>query len=211
MSIVAPATPATPAHALGRLRWVAPLWLLVYLPSYSTAYGLTNFLFLCNLGVILTAIGLWIPSRILLSSQAVAAVSIGTFWTVDFAGRLLLGRHPLGVTSYMWDPQYPLATRLLSLYHVVWPILLVVCLKRLGYDKRGWALQSAIAAAVLVLCRLLTAPADNINYVFVDPIFARAFGPAPLHLLIVWAALSGVLYGLTHLLLRGLTTPSNPD
>ena len=55
--------------------WIAALWLLIYLPAYSAAYGLTNFLFLCNLGVILTALGLWFPSRLLLSSQAVFFVT----------------------------------------------------------------------------------------------------------------------------------------
>jgi len=45
--------------AFPRARWVALVALLVYLPTYAMAYGLANFLFLCNLSVILTAIGLW--------------------------------------------------------------------------------------------------------------------------------------------------------
>ncbi len=207
MNVATSAVLARRPHALGRLRWIAPLWLLIYLPSYSAAYGLTNFLFLCNLGVILTALGLWFPSRVLLSSQAVAAMGIGALWTIDFAGRLLFGRHPLGVTSYMWDPQYPLATRLLSLYHVVWPMLLWVCLRRLGYDRRGWALQSGIAALALGVCRLVTLPAENVNYVFADPLFGRTFGPPLVHVLVTWAVLCGVLYGATHLLLRRLSRP----
>ena len=41
-----------------RLRWFGIVWLLVYLPVYASAYGLRNFLFLCNIGVILTAVAL---------------------------------------------------------------------------------------------------------------------------------------------------------
>ena len=192
------------SHPFPRLRWLAPLWLAVYLPLYAWAYGWVNFLFLCNLGVILTAIGLWRPSRLLLSSQALAALGITTVWAIDFFGRLLTGHHPLAVTNYMWDPQYPLVTRLLSLYHLAWPVLLLYCLRRLGYDRRAWAFQAGIAGIVLVVCRLWTDPAKNVNFAFVDPLFHRSFGSAPVHLLIVWIGLAGLLYGLTHWLLRWL-------
>ena len=101
----------------------------------------------------------------------------------------------------MWDPQYPLFTRLLSLYHLAWPVLVVALVLRVGYDRRGWALQAGIAAVALVVCRLFTAPAENINFAFRDPLFDRAFAPAALHLTVVLAALAGVAYGLTHLLL----------
>lgn len=185
-------------HPFPRLRWLAPAWLAVYLPAYSYAYGLTNFLFLCNIGVIVTAVGLWFGSRLLLSSQAVAAIFIGGVWTLDFGARLATGNHLLGVTAYMWDPQYPLATRLMSLYHVVWPLLLLFCLARLGYDRRGWPLQSAIAASLIVLCRLATPPADNINYAFIDPLFGRQLGPPAVHVACIVAAVTLVIYGSTH-------------
>jgi hypothetical protein len=38
-------------HCFPRLKWLAIAWLLVYLPSYAFAYGMANFLFLCNLTV----------------------------------------------------------------------------------------------------------------------------------------------------------------
>ena len=67
------------------LRWLGIAWLVVYLPSYAVAYGWLNFLFLCNIGVIVTAIGLIFGSRLLLSSQAVAAPVIGLAWIVVFS------------------------------------------------------------------------------------------------------------------------------
>ena len=90
---------------------------------------------------------------------------------------------------------------------MVRPTLLWVCLRRLGYDRRGWALQSGIAALALVTCRLVTLPVENVNYVFADPLFGRTFGPPLVHVLVIWAVLCGVLYGATHLLLRRLSRP----
>jgi hypothetical protein len=86
-------------HPFRRLRWLALAWLGVYLPAYSLVYGPTNFLFLCNLGVILTCLGIWRGSALLLSSQAVGAMAICAAWWVDAGARLLSGRHLLGVTA----------------------------------------------------------------------------------------------------------------
>lgn len=99
------------------LRWVGLAWLAVYLPAYATVYGFANFLFLCNLAVLLVVAGLWRGSALLLSSQAIGILLVGTAWTLDLVLRLATGRHWIGGTEYMWDPQWPLATRLLSLYH----------------------------------------------------------------------------------------------
>jgi hypothetical protein len=187
-------------------RAAALLWLAVYLPSYTAAYGLANFVFLCNLGVILTAVGVLTRNALLLSSQAVAAMVICLVWCLDAGGRLLSGRFLLGVTAYMWDPQYPLFTRLLSLYHVAWPVLLIFCLRRVGYDPRGYPFQAAVAAVALVLSRL-AGPELNANFAFTDPLFGRALGPAPVHLAVTFLVLAGIVYGLTHLLLRATLPP----
>ena len=185
-------------HLFPRLRWLGLAWLVVYLPSYAAAYGFTNFLFLCNLGVMLTAAALLAGNRLVLSSQAVAAPVIGLAWGLDAGWRVISGHHLFGGTAYMWDPQYPLFTRLLSLYHLAWPVRVVVLARRMGYDRRGWPLQTGIAAGAVIVCRLFTPPAENINFAFVDPIFGRAFEPAALHVAIVLAGLAGVGYGLTH-------------
>lgn len=190
-------------------RGLAVAWLVVYVPSYAAAYGFRNFLFLCNLGVMITAIAVLAGSRLLLSSQAVAAPVIGLAWGIDAAWRVVTGAHLYGGTEYMWDPQYPLFTRLLSLYHLVWPVLVLLLVRRLGYDRRGWPLQGAIAAAAILTCRLATPAAENINFAFVDPVFHRAFEPAALHLAIVLLTLAGLAYALTHAALsRAFAAPA---
>lgn len=189
-------------HAFPRLRWLGLIWLAVYVPSYAAAYGWANFLFLCNLGVMLTAVALLAENRLLLSSQALAAPVIGLAWALDAGWRLATGGFLYGATAYMWDARYPLFTRLLSLYHVGWPLLVLWCVRRVGYDRRGWPLQAAIAATALLVARLATAPADNVNFAFRDPFLDVQIGPAPVHLALVLAALAGAAYGLTHLALR---------
>lgn len=194
---------SAPRHPFPVLRWVALAWLAVYLPVYAQAYGWLNFLVLCNVGILLTAAGLVAGSGLLLSSQAVAALLPCVAWGLDVAWRLATGDFLFGGTAYMWDPQYPLAARLLSLYHLVWPWVLLHALRRLGYDPRGYALQCALAAALILGGRLVD-PALNCNWAFADPLFARSFGPAPVHLATLLAATLAGVYLATHRLLLRL-------
>jgi len=189
-----------------RLRWAAAVWVAVYVPSYALAYGVANFLFLCNLAVLLAAAGIWRCSRLLLSSQAIAILLLGAAWTVDVLSRLASGSHLIGGTEYMWDPRWPLFTRALSLYHVALPLVLVAALRRTGYDPRGYLLQSAIAVAGVSAGRYF-GPAANINSAFVDPILKRAWGGAVTHVTVVAGFLVLVAYPLTHLLLTRLCPP----
>lgn len=188
--------PAFPA-----LRWLALAWLALYVPSYAVAYGFANFLFLCNLGVFLVAAGLWAGNALLLSSQAVGILLVSLVWTADLSSRLLTGAHWLGGTEYMWDPKWPIFTRLLSLYHVATPFVLLHALRRLGYDPRAYPLQSSIAIAGVLVGRLF-GPDENINGAFMDPMFKRAWGPPPVHMAVVAATLVLGVYPLTHFALR---------
>ena len=199
----ASARPAFPV-----LRWVVVAWLAVYVPSYAAAYGLANFLFLCNLSVLLVCLGVWRESALLVSSQTVGELLVSSVWTLDVAARFLAGRHLIGGTEYMWDARWPLFTRLLSLHHVAFPILALWTLRRLGYDRRGIVLQSAIAAVAVSLGRLF-GPEANVNSAFTDPFFHRSWGPAPVHVAVVAGGLILVVYPLTHLLLSRAFRPSD--
>lgn len=193
---------AAGAHPFPRARWAALAWLVVYLPAYARAYGPLNFLFLCNLGVILTAWAFWRGHVLLLSSQALAAPVIGTVWTADVLVRLVTGEHLFGGTAYMWDAQFPLFTRLLSCYHALWAPVLILALRHTGYDPRGLGLQTLLALVAVGGGRLAPALA-NVNYAHVDPFFRRDFGGPFTHVVVVVAALA-LVYGATHALLLRL-------
>ncbi len=188
------------------LRWLAVLWLAVWTPTYWRAWDWPNFVHLCDVAVFLTCAGLWFNNALLLSSQAVSSIAIDLVWTFDVLWRLLFAKHLIGGTEYMWDSHVALWIRLLSLFHAVWPFLLLWAISRLGYDRRGWILQTGIAAAVLVASRFF-GPSRNYNYAFTDPFFHRVWGPPFLHLVVVLAGLVVIDYLPTHLVLARFFSP----
>ena len=183
------------------LRWSALVWLAVWFPVYWHTWGAINFLHFCDIAVILTCIGFIFNSTLLISSQAVAAILIDVTWTVDIVCKLLFGRYLLGGAEYMFDGRYALWVRLLSLFHIAMPILLLWSVWRYGYDRRGWLLQLGIAFAAFVASRF-TNPALNMNYAFADPFFHRQWGPAPTHILVIFMFMLVVVYLPTHLVLN---------
>ena len=185
------------------LRWAALVWLAIWVAVYWRAWGAWNFLHLCDIAVILTLIGLWSNSRLLISSQAVSSLLADAAWALDAGWRYFLGRHLLGGTEYLFDPRHPLWLRLLSLYHLLIPPLLLWALHRTGYDRRGWGLQSAIALPVLIASRFAS-PRDNINFAFTDPFFHRAWAPAPAYLAVIFLLTVFAAYLPTHLVLKRL-------
>ena len=196
-------------RAFLRLRWAALAWLVVWAVVYERGYGWSNFLQLCDLAVILTCIGLWRGSPLLLGSQAVSSLVIDLAWDVDVAWRSVTGRHLIGGTEYMWDPRLPLGLRLLSLFHVVWPPLLWWALRRVGYDRRALLAQSALALVVLAASSVVM-PEANINFARRDPFRGRSWGPPPVHMALTAAALIGLIYLPTDALLRRRMPPPLP-
>jgi hypothetical protein len=185
------------------IRWAVLVWLAIWIPAYWRTWGAANFIHLCDIAVILACAGVWTNSALLISSQAVSSLLVDAAWMLDAGWRLVRGRALLGGADYLFDVHYPLWVRLLTLFHVVMPVLLLWALRRTGYDRRGWALQCAIALPLFVAARF-TDPAENINYAFIDPFIHRQWGPAPIHVLISWLFIAFVVYLPTHLFLRRL-------
>ena len=193
--------------------WVkiaATAWCAAWLPIYAAYYGWANFLHLSDIAIALTTIGLWTSSRLLISSQAVSVLLGETLWCVDVLWTVASGHHLIGGTEYMWDRQYPLWLRLMSLYHFVLPVLLIWAVARLGYDQRAFKLQTGIGAAALIGGRLWGRK-DNVNFAFRDPIFHQVWGPAPAHLAVMFAGMFLLVYLPTHWLLSYLFTGRRRD
>ena len=187
------------------LRWVWLAFFVVWVPAYWVYWGPKNFLYLCNLAVVLTFAGLWMGNRLLLSSQAVATVVIGTLWALDVAwGAATHGRLLIGGTEYMWDANYPLWVRLLSFDHVLVPAATLWGVRKVGYDRRAWVFQSVLTAVVLVASRLV-APKLNLNFAQKELVTFHTWGPGPVHLLVVWGALVLLVYWPVHAVLCRVT------
>ena len=83
------------------LRWFALAWMIVWLPTYFRVWGWANLLHLCDVGVILSFVGIWSANSLLLSSQAVGAVAAGLLWMLDVSWRLAT---VFAVESYPYSP-----------------------------------------------------------------------------------------------------------
>jgi hypothetical protein len=146
-----------------------PLWLKVayglFVPFlifiYWPRYGPSNFLWLSDIALFFTAAAVIFEIPLLAAMPAVGVLPLEIFWTIDF---ILLGR--FGLTSYMFDKQYPLWLRAISLFHLALPPTLIWILWNAGYDPLAYPLQLALTVAVLTFCFLFTDPEKNINWAF---------------------------------------------
>ena len=158
------------------LKVVYTAFVCVLVPYYWVTYTPWNFLYFCDVALLVTLAALWLESPFLVSTQTVAILLPQTLWVIDFGVRLLAGVSVIGMTAYMFNPGIPLFVRALSSFHGWLPFLLLWLVARLGYDRRALVAQSAFGVAVLLVCYFL-APgpppsvsrpnaAVNINYVY---------------------------------------------
>jgi hypothetical protein len=198
-------------------RSAVPLWIkclytafiAVLVPYYWATYTPWNFLFFCDLALLMTLAALWLESPLLAGMPAVGITLPQILWTLDFctAGRVV------GMAGYMFDPKLPLFVRALSSFHGWLPFLLLWLVWRLGYDRRALAAQVVLTWAVLLVCYVLgpTIPAPsshptaavNINYVF-GPSLAKpqTWMPPALWLALLMVGIPALLYLPTHLVFR---------
>jgi len=194
------------------------VFLVVMIPVYWINYGPTNFLYFCDVALLLTLVGVWKEDALLISLPAVGILLPQVLWCVDFIAELFGGRLT-GMTGYMFDPSRSLFLRGLSLFHGWLPFLLFYLVRRLGYDNRalpGWSLICVLLCLIAFFFlpeagAVLEDPKipRNINYVFgMDDAQPQSWLP-PLTYLSVWiTALVGIIFVPTHLLLKKVCKPA---
>lgn len=181
-----------PKRRIGKVREPIPLavkllwtaFVLVWAPVYWHQYGAQNFLYYCDIGNLLIALGLWLDSAFIISWQAVGLVLFEILYDIDLIAALVLGRHTTGGTEYMFDSSIHPLVRALGLYHFVVPILLLWAVRRVGYDPRAWKWQ-VVLMAVVVPINFFWHPEANVN-------FARGIGHEQ-HLVPSWFYLMSYL------------------
>ena len=158
-----------------------PLWLkLVYtafmavlVPVYWANYGPTNFLYFCDVALLITLVAVWSESALLVSMCAVGIIGSQTLWVIDFLSNLV-GLPLTGLTDYMFAADHSLFLRSLSLFHGWLPFLLGFLVWRLGYDGRGLPAWTVLAWMLIVICFFFMPPPQpnpgltpvNIDYVW---------------------------------------------
>ena len=142
------------------------LMVAVIVPVYLVHYGPKNFLWFSDIALLLTAVALWLESRLVASTMTVGVLLPELLWNASFFGRLVAGVHVSGLADYMFDAKLPRYLRSLSLFHVILPVILLWMLHELGYDPRALLAQTLLAWVVFPLTYALTPPEENINWVF---------------------------------------------
>lgn len=202
-----------------------PLWLklaytafmAVLIPVYLIQYGPSNFLYFCDVALLLVLWGVWRESALAVSLAAVGILLPQVLWCVDFAVQLTGGRLT-GMTAYMFEETRPLYLRGLSLFHGWLPFLVWVLVRKTGYDRRAFPLWSGISVVLCLIAFFLLPPAGavlpnastprNINYVFgLDDAAPQTWMPAGAYLAVWIAALTGLVYWPTHRLLLRVMPP----
>ena len=170
-----------------------PLWLklaytafmAVLVPVYLHYYGPTNFLYFCDVALIITLVGIWIESALLVSICAVGIIGA----------------------------DHSLFLRGLSLFHGWLPFLLVYLVWRLGYDGRALPAWTVVAWMLVLISFFLMPPPRpdpgltpvNIDYVWgFSDTEAQHWMPPGIWVVALMILLPALLYVPAHFLLRGM-------
>ena len=165
-------------------------------------YGWRNLLWFSDIALIGAVPAMWLESAPLASILAVAVLGPELLWNLDFLLRLVLRRRVIGLTEYMFEADRPRILRLLSLFHVLLPLLLAWMLLAYGYAA-ALALPGAVllAAAVLPASRVFGSPADNINWTYGPGIVQARLAPVA-YLALLFAVFVLLVFTPTDWLLR---------
>jgi hypothetical protein len=196
------------------LKIVYTIYMAVLIPVYLYHYGPTNFLYFCDIALLLTLAGMWSENKLLISMPAVGILIPQALWVIDFLAQAT-GHRLSGLTEYMFDQERPFFLRFLSGFHGWLPFLLIYLVARVNYDPRALPAWTALAWVLCLVCYYFLPPAGaqlsdpqvpvNIDYVFgFDDKKPQHWMP-PGAFLIVWMiALLAVFFVPTHFVLRKL-------
>lgn len=184
---------------------LVPLWMKlgfgVATPAiaavYARTYGPKNFLWLSDIALATTTVAVITENRLLASMPAVGVLPLELAWTVDF----LAGGKILHLAHYMFDKEIPAGRRALSLFHLALPPTMLWLVRRLGYDRRAFAWQTALTVAVLPLTYAVTEPEKNINWTFGPGNRPQRRLPPLLYLALEMVAIPALVMWPTHKLL----------
>lgn len=127
---------ATAARVPKLVKLAYTAFVAVLVPVYWHYYGPTNFLYFCDVALLLTVIAIWPENALILSMCAVGILIPQAVWVIDFTLNAA-GVSLTGMTDYMFDASRSLFLHLLSLFHGWLPFLMVYLIGKTGYDRRA--------------------------------------------------------------------------
>lgn len=189
-----------------------PLWFRVLYTAFVLVvglvwlrhYGWRNFLWLSDVAFIGAVPVMWLESTALASVLAAAALLPELLWNIELLLRLVLRRRITGLTEYMFEVDRPRALRLLSLFHVPLPLVLLWMLASYGYAPGAGLVGAMLLGAVLLpASRLCGSPQANINWSYGLGRVQSAL-PVAAYLGLLFAGFAVLVLLPTHLILQRL-------
>lgn len=215
---------STSAPVGGRI----PLWVKVaysayvalLVPVYWASYGPTNFLYFCDIALLMTVPAVWLENPLLASAPLVGIFLPQLVWQVDFIVELT-GHQLTTLTGYMFDESIHWFTRGLSFFHFWLPLFLLWAVWRLGYDRRAFVVWTVLSFVVMLVCYFWLPGPDpdppnpnepiNINYVYgFDTKEPQDWMPSGWYLALLMVVMPVAVYWPTHWLLKRFW-PAAPD
>jgi hypothetical protein len=188
---------------VGGMMWLAILqtvFLAMLVPVYWREYGPQNFLWMSDIALIVSTVALSTRSSVLCSMEAVAVLVFEIVWCIDILFMLMIGERFAVLSNYMFQREIPLWIRLLSLFHLWIPWLLLWMVWQLGYDRRALVLQINVWVVVIVVCYFVSTPEENINFVHGLGSLKKRLSPAG-YMAALLVGVPVVIYLPTHLFL----------
>lgn len=186
------------------LTYALTAFVICLIPIYWYYYGIENFLWLSDIGLFLTVIALWLNSTLIMSIAAVAIFVVELIWGVDFFVDLLFNINLIDLSDYMFDIHYPLALRILSLFHLITPAIWIIYLTRYGYDRRALMYGTLMYWVVLCTTYMFTTPKENINWTFIPQAYHLDYISPLTWVLLLAAGFPLLIFLPTHLIFKKL-------
>jgi hypothetical protein len=122
-------------------------FMAILIPTYAINYPLANFFNLCDVHLLLVLVSFLTDTNIFISMSAVGTLVAQSLWCIDFMCEMLSIKF-IGSTTYMYDEQFSIYLRLLSLFHGWFPFLLLYLITKLGYDRRALYYQISLCLSL---------------------------------------------------------------
>jgi len=188
------------------------LFVAIMIPVYWIKNGPANFLWGSDIALFVTLIALWLESRMLVSMMAVGMLVPELAWNIDFLGRLMFGVDavPGPGTKYMFDVDKSMWIRVISLFHVFLPVVVIWYVNKVGYDRKAIWWQMLFLWIVLPVSYLVGGPAANLNWTYGFGSEPQTWLPGPLYVGFLMIFFPVCIFLPTHFLLKRLFPLQNP-
>jgi hypothetical protein len=143
----------------------------IIIPTYTYHYGLLNFLWFSDIALFMILLALWLNSSLLMGMSLVLTFFMEACWSIDFFYQFITGNTLLDIASYMFDPSLAIYLRVLSLFHLLLPVIPIIYLRNWGYHSKTLPYTIALFWFTILVSYLLTPIHLNINWVHYPSIY----------------------------------------